>query len=849
MRTPGFRPLRRRAAISAVISAALLSLCASEPAAAQASRLGDTFDIPYIQAPVRRFPELAFDPTHKVYLTVSGNWFVGGAFVTEDGVPIGPPFQFAPDTTAQTPSVAYSPDADVFLVAWLDTSDSSSVWGRILSYGAGGVPSFLTSPFLISGAQVGCYSESAPAVAYSTGSHEFLVVWHQGVTFRPRQDDIHARRVSTSGALLGAEITVTNDVGLWQTQPGVAYNPQSNEFYVAWSGTAPDGVTATIEGQRVKAGTGELVGARATLASGPFLTLPKVQFNPATGRFFVVWYFEKPRGLYGRLVAPDGSFDGNIIPLNATYFAYDATHHAYNPVANTFFVVTHAGVVDSPEDFGFEVGALGNPSPAFQVTMAAGTGNFYPAIAAHSSRAEWLMITAHSMSTVAGQRVQTATRDPAGGGPPPPPPPPPPPQTTYTLTVQVGSQTQVFPGIPAGSVRSFSADPAAIPAGTAFAGWIGDPDCFDGTVTMVRDLTCTAALDAVLPPQSGAAWRRALDFSGDNAGDFFLLREATGDWYIAHNDTQSSFTYSQGLWTTPNLQVRPARLNADTLTDLVVYSSDTGRWWQAIDNGVGGFAYSTATWGPGWTIYVGRFNRDDLFDDVLVYRPSTGEWAVTFSDGNGGFAHVPVNLFTPPQWDIHIIDFDGDGVSDLFLYNPTTGEWWKGINTGSGAFAWTGHGMWSPNWTVKSADLNGDGRGDIFVYNVNTGYWYWCLSTSAASFEYRAGRWSPGWQIYVANLDRDACDDLFVYNPVTGYWYECFSNGTDGFWYFAEAFVTQPTWQVAVSEFNGDGLSDLFIYDPATGAWHKGINTGTTGFVWSWPARTWTTGLTVIAGR
>lgn len=851
----------RRVKRAVLVGSALLWLVAPDAALAQASRVGDTFAVPYVPYPQywpKRFPAVAFDSANGVYLTVAGNGTVGGAFVSADGAPLGAPFAIVAGTAGQAPSLAYSPDAGAFLVAWLDTNTESSVWGQMWAFGAGGVGTPVTGPFMIALAPGGAYSEVAPAVAYSTASKEFLVAWHQGLAI-PRWDDIRAQRVSNAGQLIGPEVVITADQGVWQTQPGIGYNPVTNEFYVAWSGEANG--AATIEAQRVQAGTGALVGSRTTLATGPFLTLPKVQYNSATGRLFVAWYFEKPRGLYGRFIKPDGSFDGDIIPLSTAYFAYDATHQAYNPVSNTFFVVTHSGDAGGPEDYGFEVSALGTPSPALQVTAAGGTGNFYPAIAAHAQRAEWMVVTSNTMTTIMGQRLSTLTRDPSGPAnppapPPTPPPTPPPPTATYTLTVRVGSQVDVESNIPAGSVRTIQPATGAIPAGSVFAGWTGDGDCYDGSLTLVRDITCTAVLNSIIAVQPGATWERALDLTGDGAGDLFLYSGASGGWFMAHHNLSGGFTYAEGQWQTLNLQVRAARLNGDSLTDFVLYNSDTGQWWQAINTGRGSFIYTTATWGPGWVVHVGRFNNTDPFDDVLVYRPSTGEWAVTFADGSGGFGHAPVARFTPAGWDIHLADFDGDDVTDLFLYNPSTGQWWKGINNRSGAFAWADTGTWSPGWMVKVGDFDGNDRADIFVYHASIGAWYVCLSplSGVSGFSYVPGSWSPAWQVYVTNLDGNASDDIFVYSPTTGYWFECYSTGTGGFSYFGESFRGQPTWDLSVTDFNGDGLGDLFIYSPTTGQWYKGVNVKGVnpwqegGFIWSAPGA-WSPGFAILAGR
>ena len=108
------RSAARRLRGLSLFGALLAVLAVPDPALAQASRLGDTFGVPFISAPVRRFPEIAFDSTHNVYLIVSGNWYIGGAIVTADGVPVGSPFQIGPGQTGQTPSVAYSPMRERF---------------------------------------------------------------------------------------------------------------------------------------------------------------------------------------------------------------------------------------------------------------------------------------------------------------------------------------------------------------------------------------------------------------------------------------------------------------------------------------------------------------------------------------------------------------------------------------------------------------------------------------------------------------------------------------------------------------------------------------------------------------
>jgi hypothetical protein len=573
-----------------------------------------------------------------------------------------------------------------------------------------------------------------------------------------------------------------------------------------------------------------------------YLTIPDISYNPTKGRYFAIWYKQPSPTFYGRFLNDDGSFDGGVFAVT-TYASYDALGIARNSVSNTYMVVTHDN--STPEDVGVELNSSGTFLSAFRITSTSSLpqgrspGNFNPRVASHTARAEWLMATNHIFQMLVGQRAQTLTRD--GGGNPPPTQPPP---TTYMLTLaRSGAGTIMAGGLscgtncsgsfPAGAQISLSTSPGA---GYVFAGYTGDADCLEGSVTMDAAKSCGAKFNRIL----GSADSLAVDLDGDGAGDLAIYNSVLGTWFLAHNDQANDFAFAGGHWS-EGWQIIPAALNTDSLLDLLLYNPTTGQWYQALNNGPGGFTYSTGEWSPGWNVRVGRFNRDTL-DEVLLYDAASGVAYQVWANGTGGFTTYLREQWAPGSVP-YLGDFNADGLRDVFLYSPATGAWTRYLSNGHGGFtSWAG--TWSPGWTITVTDFTGDRADDLFLYNDATGQWFTCITT-ATGLTYYSGQWSPGWVIHEARLDTDARYDLFLYNPASGDWFEGLTTGPGTFRYIGGHW--DPGWQFDVTEFNGDGPNDLFLYNLTTGAWFKVYSNGSGGF--SYAGGAWSPGWTVIAGR
>ena len=232
-------------------------------------------------------------------------------------------------STQTTPALAFASSAGVYLLAWADAA--TGVQGRLWSPAAG----FQSEPFTIAPAS---YDPSGPQVAYSSSADEFLVVWYD---FRDGLPDVFARRVTPEGGLVGDEITVSGATNA-QYLPTVAYNPDDDEYLVAWSDRRSSGAT-DIYGQRV-ASDGTLIGMEISIctASGDQWN-PAVAFGSTRGEYLVVWedWRDNPAQptLYAQRVAADGSLVGDNFTILPD--AFDLWHPsvAYSPAADRFIVV------------------------------------------------------------------------------------------------------------------------------------------------------------------------------------------------------------------------------------------------------------------------------------------------------------------------------------------------------------------------------------------------------------------------------------------------------------------------------------------------------------------------------
>ncbi len=393
--------------LGGVLSALVLS---ASLASAQAARVGPTFLVnQYANGSGTQAKEtdVAYDSIHSVYLEVWGFGLVYGRFVTGDGTVLGTgPFTIAGAAGyAACPRVAFSAEANAFMVIWQDNRLNANIphiFGRLLAFQPSGEPAFQGADFQVS-ADV-THPRANPAIEYSTGSHVFLAVYQRG--------DLYGRRFDVTGAALGPEFKLTTD-GSWYEQPDVAYNPTADEFFVTFAHWIDVWGAGLIQGRRVRAGTEELltlvdIDALSRSTYGP----TAVAYDGVRNQYLVAWYrVISAFSIYGRLIAANGTPVSSQFTVSSTG-TYVANGAAYNPVSDTYFVVFPHH--DIAEIYGVQVSGTGVADAMIRVTTVLDSaptalGVDYPKVATATDRPEWLATANIWWSGAIGQRVRTAT--------------------------------------------------------------------------------------------------------------------------------------------------------------------------------------------------------------------------------------------------------------------------------------------------------------------------------------------------------------------------------------------------------------------------------------------------------
>jgi hypothetical protein len=297
-------------------------------------------------------PDVAWDATHNTYLVVWGDdrnatrgRDIYGRLVKPNGTFLGPEFRISGKnalTNEFSPAVAWHPSSGVYLVVWEDGRNYASrdwdVYGRVVT-ADGKVP---FGEVRISGPNAKDYDGLADVAA---GTGGFLVVWEDHRSFAAGKGvEIYARRLSTTGGLLGGDFRVNGFTGSSQVHAAVASNDKSNQYLVVWQ----DGRNGSwnIYGRRVAADGTRLGGDIRMTADPAGQYHPDVAWNKKWNRYLVVWedwrnYATTGGDTFARRVKADGTrIGGNFRVSGAGAVSHeDDTAVAYNQASNQFLVV------------------------------------------------------------------------------------------------------------------------------------------------------------------------------------------------------------------------------------------------------------------------------------------------------------------------------------------------------------------------------------------------------------------------------------------------------------------------------------------------------------------------------
>ena len=217
---------------------------------------------------------------------------------------------------AETPAVAYNPLWEEYLVVWSGDDNTGAlvdgeneIFGQFVDAETGAK---VSTVWRVSDAGPDgdtAYDAYAPAIAYNSTDHEYLVVWYGDNDWAALVDEeyeIFGRRLSVNGHARGSSFRISGmgpdgNANYSAHTPAVAYNSTANQYLVVWYGddnTAPL-VDSEYEifGQRVDGATGAEIGTDFRLSDmGPHgngaydAYIPAVAYNSTEDEYLVVWY-------------------------------------------------------------------------------------------------------------------------------------------------------------------------------------------------------------------------------------------------------------------------------------------------------------------------------------------------------------------------------------------------------------------------------------------------------------------------------------------------------------------------------------------------------------------------------
>jgi len=282
--------------------------------------------------------------------------------ISASGIPIGARLSVSTAADWQMlEALAWNATANEYLVVWRDYRNSSPIdrisdlYGQRLS--ANGM--LLGSDFAISRA---AESQSSADVIWNATADEYLVAWQDGRYGRGAAQ-IFVRRLKQDGALLGEEVAIPA-LSYSQGSPAIAWNPNVNEYMVAWTDDHYGFGPYNIFAQRVSA-SAVLLGASIAVTNIPFdHGAPSIVFNRSTDEYTIVWSdcrSSPPCGdVYAQRIAANGTLIDQEIAIAVGSNEQAAPYLAWNSQNNEFLVVWNEYRADSQKDiYGQRVSGFG----------------------------------------------------------------------------------------------------------------------------------------------------------------------------------------------------------------------------------------------------------------------------------------------------------------------------------------------------------------------------------------------------------------------------------------------------------------------------------------------------------
>ncbi|MFQ6102206.1 MAG: PKD domain-containing protein, partial [Anaerolineae bacterium] len=312
---------------------------------------------------------------------VAGQWIVIGQRISNTDTAIGDLIYVSPYfTVREHVDLAYHPQTDEYLLAWDQAYGFPHEDVFVQRVNQQGQP-LGDAVNLTDDADA---AQESPRMA--VGAEGYLAVWQDWRNESTTGVDIYGHLLDGSGHLSGTLVAICTTAGD-QWSPDAAYNPQRDEYLVAWEDCRdPDDCEVFFQ----------IVGSDGSLklaTPGSILVeghqgYPRIAYNPDEDVYLVVFYDSRPGNqsadLFGQIINAEGSLSGDSFRVMEAPKSQYRSAVAYGSAGAVFLVVW-----EDPRDnhqydiYGQIVGGTGGlVGGEFPVSLLSGSPQRYPDVAA-----------------------------------------------------------------------------------------------------------------------------------------------------------------------------------------------------------------------------------------------------------------------------------------------------------------------------------------------------------------------------------------------------------------------------------------------------------------------------------
>jgi hypothetical protein len=268
-------------------------------------------------------------------------------------------------------SVAYNSTDNEFLVAWFDSRipGQNDVYAQRVSATGGLVGANVT---IISGSN----SQTDTAVTHNAADNEYLVTWRNqgGPPGSPGFNHAFGRVVSAAGSPL----TTAVDISAGGLEATLTFNDVDNEYFLEARNFAGGGA-AGIYARRVTSLGVPTGGNIIITTSGAPAPAGQVAYNGVTSQYLATWRDQTNRDCRGRVINTDGTFATAAFIISAVFPSSDLAASVAFDSANGRYLVVFGTFSGGPiiGQFVTTAGTLDGPS----VTLVESASSLFPFLA------------------------------------------------------------------------------------------------------------------------------------------------------------------------------------------------------------------------------------------------------------------------------------------------------------------------------------------------------------------------------------------------------------------------------------------------------------------------------------